>query len=285
MVRRAGSRGLPTTLLALLATGCGDTFDLGPPPVPIPEMVSIAAGQFVAGSPESAAVRDSDETQHVVTLTRGYLFGATEVTQELWELVMGSNPSLRWRCGADCPVDNVSWLDALLFCNELSRHHGFEAAYEIEGDQVTWIERSDGYRLPTEAEWEYACRAGTESDFFDGAITAPFGCTVLDPVLDQIGWYCPNGGSTTHPVGLKTPNAWDLYDTAGNVSEWCWDRFGAYPVGPVTDPAGPDTGASRVRRGGSWSEAARDCRSADRSPVDPEVRSYNLGLRLARFGS
>jgi len=270
---------------ALLPAGCEVATELGAEPIPLPEMVAIAAGAFDAGSPLGASIRDADETPHRVTLTRPFLIATTEVSQALWERVMGANPSLRWSCGETCPVDDLSWFQAVDFCNELSRLTGLEPAYQVEGDQVSWDETSPGYRLPTEAEWEYACRGGSGDDFFNGAITEPHGCTTLDPLLDQIAWYCPNGGSTTHPAARKAPNAWGLYDTAGNVSEWCWDRYGDYPAGPVIDPTGPPTGAQRVRRGGSWSEAARDCRSADRAMVDPTTRSYNLGLRLARFGS
>ena len=144
---------------------------------------------------------------------------------------------------------------------------------------MTWRPSANGYRLPTEAEFEYACRAGSTTAFYNGGVTETL-CGI-DPVLDQIGWYCGNSGDKTHEVGQKLPNAWTLYDMSGNVWEWCWDWYGDYP-GAVTDPVGPASGAWRVYRGGGWRNDVPRCRSAVRSNALPAERGIALGLRPAR---
>jgi formylglycine-generating enzyme required for sulfatase activity len=237
--------------------------------------VRIPAGAFMMGSPTDEPGRYSDETEHHVTLTQDYYIMTAEVTQAQWEAVMGSNPSFFNTCGGDCPVESVSWNDI----------QDFIAAFNaMEGK---------AYRLPTEAEWEYAVRAGTTTAFYNGGITNT-GCTPLDPNLDQIGWYCGNStvdytpnykGKGTHPVGQnggKQPNDYGLYDMSGSVWEWCQDWYGSYPDSTVTDPAGADTGSWRVFRGGWWGGDARHCRSARRSVSYPSNRDYHIGFRLAR---
>ena len=175
--------------------------------------------------------------------------------------------------GEDNPVTCVSWNDAVRFCNWLSEKEGRKPSYKIKGESVTWDRNADGYRLPTEAEWEYACRAGTTTRFFAGD---------SEGALGGVGWYFDNSGFKTHPVGKKAPNAWDLYDMHGNVWEWCWDWHGDYPSTAVTDPAGPVRGSYRVFRGGSWNYYARFCRSADRNYARPADRRSFVGLRLLR---
>jgi formylglycine-generating enzyme required for sulfatase activity len=178
--------------------------------------------------------------------------GKYEVTQAQWERVMGSNPSRFTSAGASAPVEQVSWDD----CQEFVR-------------KVNTLVPGGAFRLPTEAEWEYACRAGT---------TGPYAGN-----LDDLGWYGGNSENTTHAVGRKKANAWNLYDMHGNVWEWCSDWFGEqYPSWGVTDPAGPGSGSGRVCRGGGWINDARFCRSAGRSRNVPGIRYYYLGLRLAR---
>ena len=192
---------------------------------------------------------------------------------------MGKNPSHFSSCGDDCPVESVSWHDAVTFCNKLSERDGLRAAYRIHGEKVTWDRSANGYRLPTEAEWECACRAGTETAFSSGGISET-GCD--DRNLDRIGWYCGNASKKTHGVARKESNTWGPHDMHGNVWEWCWDWRGDYPSRSVTDPAGPDRGSDRVHRGGSWRGGARVCRSAYRFGLVPGIRSRLLGLRLAR---
>ena len=217
------------------------------------EMIYVAPGSFTMGSPSSEDGRDDDEAQHRVTLTKGYWLGKYEVTQRQWESVMGNNPS--GFKGENCPVDNVSGEDCQVFIAKV--------------DAAARRQLGGGARLPTEAEWEYACRAGTNGLYGE------------DGNLDEIGWYSGNSGSSTHPVGQKKPNAWGFHDMHGNVWEWCGDIYGHYPNGEVTDPSGPASGGNRVLRGGCWSGSARHCRSAYRGRGSPGFRSDILGFRLA----
>jgi formylglycine-generating enzyme required for sulfatase activity len=234
---------------------------------------------FQMGSPPDEPGRDTDETLHTVVLTRNFWISDHEVTQEEYEAVMGTNPS-RIK-DPQRPVENVTWFDAIAYCNARSLQEGLEPAYEIDGETVTWNPDADGYRLPTEAEWEYACRAGTQTAFSGGPITEEY-CG-LDPVLDALGWYCGNAEDTTHPVKQKQPNAMGLYDMHGNVWEWCWDRYTEDLGAEVAvDPQGPTTGAQRVIRGGSWYYYARECRSASRAPYWPNSGDDIVGFRVAR---
>ena len=217
------------------------------------EFVGIPAGSFVMGSPEHEEGRYSDERQREVRISQGFWMGKYEVTQGEWEAVMGTNPSGFPECGARCPVERVSWDDVQEFIRRLNER-----------------ESASGYvyRLPTEAEWEYAARAGTTG--------------ARHGELDEVAWYSDNSGRTTHPVGEKQANAWGLHDTLGNVWEWVADWYGEYPAGAVTDPQGPDTGTTRVIRGGGWSSSAGDVRSADRGHGSPGGRGNGLGFRLVR---
>lgn len=205
-------------------------------------------GSFLMGSPASEAERYQDETQHRVTLTKGYYLGVHPVTQAQWQAVMGTNPS-HFK-GADLPVENVSWGRCQEFCAAL-------------GGLV---------RLPTEAEWEYACRAGTTTRF-------SFGDSEAD--LGEHAWFAGNSGDTTHPVGKKLPNAWGLHDMHGNVWEWCQDWYGEYPKEVAVDPAGTFRGTSRVLRSGSWHDFAWVCRASYRDVNDPGIRNGNFGFRVA----
>jgi formylglycine-generating enzyme required for sulfatase activity len=225
--------------------------------------VYIEPGSYTMGSPSTESGRGSDETQHQVTLTKGYYMQTTEVTQGQWKAVMGSNPSYFGSCGDDCPVEDVSWTEAQAFITALNEK-----------------EQTNKYRLPTEAEWEYAARAGSTTAFANGGISET-GCD-LDANLDAMGWYCGNANIKTHPVAQKVANAWGLYDMHGNVREWCNDWYGSYPANDVTDPGGAAEGSSRVLRGGSWNNLAQYCRSAERLTSSPGYRINTLGLRLSR---
>lgn len=221
-------------------------------------MMQVPAGLFLMG--ESGK-------QHTVELTRGFAIGVAPVTQKEYEALMGANPS-KFK-GLECPVEQVSWFDAVQFCNATSRAWGFEESYVVQGDVVQWkASGCRGFRLPTEAEWEYACWAGTTDVRYGPA--------------GDVAWTSENAGQTTHPVGQKMPNAWGLYDTLGNVWEWCWDWYGDYAVGTVSNPTGPRTGSRRVFRGGSWLNDADYAVAADRNNRDPGYRSSHLGFRLAR---
>ncbi len=243
-----------------------------------PEQVRVPAGSFEMGSPPEEEGRFDDEEPHRVELTRPFYLCVRPVTQMEWQSLMGSNPA--YNIGPDRPVEMVSWFDAVAFCNALSRSQHLEEAYRLDdvrgrpgepGFSATVFWKGldcPGYRLPTEAEWEYACRANVAG--------ARYGS------LDAAGWYADNSGGSTQPVGMKRPNELGLYDMLGNVWEWCWDWYGTYPEGEVTDPIGPDIGFGRVDRGGAWDSAAELCRAADRDGFLPGSRHHNLGFRPAR---
>jgi formylglycine-generating enzyme required for sulfatase activity len=216
------------------------------------EMVYLRPGTFAMGSPDSES-KERPVTR--VTLTKGYGLGKTAVTQGQWEALMGNNPA-RFN-GEDHPVEMVSWNDAMEFCTKLTER-------ERQAGRVP-----DGYEytLPTEAQWEYACRAGTTGDYAGN--------------LDSMAWYSRNSGKTTHRVGQRQPNAWGLHEMHGNVWEWCRDWFGSYAGFDVTDPVGPSWGSTRVYRGACWVNDPGDCRSAHRDSLDPGTTSYRLGFRVA----
>ena len=225
------------------------------------EFVWIPPGEFHMGSTSRHAHSDEKPVTRV-RLTRGFWMGKYEVTQAQWQAVMGSNPSRFKNCGGNCPVERVSWDDVQEFIGKLNARSGGRR-----------------YRLPTEAQWEYAARAGTTTDTYAGDITKPRG---KDPVLNRIGWYDENSGGRTHPVGRKAANAFGLHDMLGNVREWVGDWKGDYPGGTVTDPSGPRSGSNRVFRGGGWLFIARICRSAYRNGYSPGYRNDILGFRLLR---
>ncbi len=232
--------------------------------------VAIPAGTFTMGSPESEPCRYDDEDQHQVTLTRGFEIQTTEVTQEQFQAVMGYNPSTFGpngfgpSCGSDCPVEKVSWHEAVAYCNELSAFSGLSQCYQCSGagKQSSCkvaaafagqkIYGCPGYRLPTEAEWEYAYRAGTTTAYYNGP-NYPDHCACDDVNADKIGWYGCNAGGKTRPVGQKQPSVWGLYDMAGNVYELCHDSW-QLKLGhaAVTDPVVHSPAGSPVLRGGSF---------------------------------
>jgi sulfatase modifying factor 1 len=234
------------------------------------EMVQVPGGRFTMGQGGTQA---DEKPAHSVSIS-GFWMGKTEVTQGLYQQVMGKNPSNFSSCGDSCPVETVSWLDAVTFANKLSELEGLEACYTISGSNVSWPRGRSctGYRLPTEAEWEYAARAG-QSTTYAGSNE-----------LGDVAWYGDNSGSKTHPVAQKDDNAWGLYDMSGNVWEWVWDWYDSdyYQSSSSTDPVGPSTGSNRVRRGGSWGGSPSLARVAYRSYVAPSSRYGDLGLRLAR---
>jgi formylglycine-generating enzyme required for sulfatase activity len=259
-------------------------------------MVRINGGTFTMGSPSSEASRFDYDVQHRGTVSSFYM-GKHQVTQEEYETVMGTNPS-NWK-GYNLPVEQVSWYDALVFCNKLSMREGLSPAYSINGNtdparwgtvptssNSTWnaatmVAGSTGYRLPTEAEWEYACRAGTTTPFNTGN-----NITTSQANYNGNNPYNNNAKGTyrqrTTVVGSFTSNAWGLYDMHGNVWECCWDWYGAYPTSAQTDPAGASSGSSRVVRGGSWYGSALQVRSANRLSYRPSDRGMDIGFRLVR---
>jgi formylglycine-generating enzyme required for sulfatase activity len=283
-----GQRYTPEALASAPAAPAG-------PPESLPgNFLRIPGGAFMMGSPASEARRNTDETQHQVIIGSFYI-GKYEVTQQEYEAVMGTLPPTRFQ-GPNLPADSVSWYDAVEYCNLRSEAEGLTPAYSIDktrsdqnnlsGDDsvrwtVIWNLQADGYRLPTEAEWEYACRAGTAGPFNTGA-------SITTGMANFDGNYPyhnnPRGvyREKTTPAGSFAPNPWGLHDMHGNVKEWCWDWYGSYNAGSQSNPAGPSAGSHRVIRGGSWYDEGQDIRSANRKSLGPSYLSSDLGFRVVR---
>lgn len=268
-----------------------------------PALVAIQPGEYVIGSPPGESRRFAgDMPRRDIRLTRGYLIAETPVTQAQYEALMGLCPSPSRPVAADArrPVEWVSWNDAVAYCNDLSKSEGWMPAYAVDGDIVRWDRASDGYRLPTEVEWEVAARAGTTTETYGGNLDIS-GRNA--PVLDAIAWHGGNssfahpgavaaaewaeGGrphdrASPHPVKNKQPNAWGLYDMLGNVWEWTWDCWEAHPPMGGADPTNVDNSHWRVIRGGSLLVAARWSRAASRGWWWPTLRNWFLGFRPVR---
>lgn len=245
---------------ALLMTSCGkddnnvdETLTLTAGGVSF-KMVLVKAGTFSMGANEGDADADGGELRHEVTLTRDYYIAQTEVTQELYMAVVGSNPSF-FDADSSLPVERVSYLDALAFCESVS---------SLTGRTFT---------LPTEAQWEYAARGGHK------ASSTPTLYAGSDDI-DEVAWYTDNSDGKSHPVASKAPNALGLYDMSGNVWEWCLDWKGGYGSGAQTDPQGPATGSHRMFRGGGWYNPARLCRVSHRDGYIPQFSNECLGFRV-----
>ncbi|MBW1994515.1 MAG: SUMF1/EgtB/PvdO family nonheme iron enzyme [Deltaproteobacteria bacterium] len=218
------------------------------------EFVYVPPGSFIMGSPFDEPGRGKDERAYSVTISKGFFIQTTEVTQRQWHAVMGNNPSAFDDCGWECPVESISWYDVQDFI-----------------DRLNDIEAPRSYRLPTEAEWEYAARAGNQGWFCFGSDSN---------MLKDYAWYKDNSGGQTQPVAQKKPNQWGLYDVHGNVWELCQDWGGEYPKQAAVNPTGPRKGYFRIARGGSWFSAMLQARSANRFYVLPEDRNYTVGFRL-----
>lgn len=253
------------------------------------ELVFIKGGTFLMGSPEDEVWRGNDELQHEVTVNDFYI-SPYEVTQQEYEEIIQENPS--HFSGDRLPVENVTWLDAIRYANAKSEKEGLQPVYQIEGEQVTWDRSLDGYRLPTEAEWEYACRGNT---------TTPFNTetSISDEEANYYGYYPyqieENYFSqdeldtkpgiyreTTIEVGHFKPNAFGLYDMHGNVSEWVWDYYGEYPSTTSSNPTGADEGELKIYRGGGWNDFAKNLRSSYRATLPSNQKSISVGIRLVR---
>ncbi|MHA2030599.1 MAG: SUMF1/EgtB/PvdO family nonheme iron enzyme [Candidatus Kariarchaeaceae archaeon] len=239
-------------------------------PTPM-SMILVVGGIFTMG--DTWGDGDGDELPiHSVTLDSFYI-GQYEITQAQWDSIMGSNPSTFQ--GQNRPVERITWFEALTFCNSLSLRDNLTPCYNINGNNVIWDISANGYRLPTEAEWEFAARGGTLSQNykFSGNNTP-----------DNVAWYSSNSGNGTHEVGFKQPNELGIYDMSGNVWEFCWDWYGNYSASPQTNPTGPSNGTDKVVRGGAFYESSHRIRVSERGTELPNSTGGNdyIGLRLVR---
>ncbi len=251
-----------------MAQESGENYTLDLPRGQTLDMIWIEEGRFKMGTPNNDRWRQNNEQQHEVTISKGFWMGKTEVTQGQWNTVIGSSTSLYG--GSDnLPVTGITWEDAMEFCKELTK---------MEKEAGNLPERYK-YTLPTEAQWEYACRAGTRTSLNNGqSITSEKG---ICQNLDKVGWYKENSSGTPHPVGKKQPNDWELCDMHGNVAEWCLDWYGDYPSSSVKDPQGPSWGSKHVIRGGSYASFAVECRSASRAELDRSAGSVGFRVVLS----
>ena len=232
-------------------------------------MIRVPSGSFQMGSRPDSVVRAEDELRHEVTLSQPIYVGQTVVTQQFWVAVQNHNPSFFQ--GDKLPTEQISFFDAALFCNALSAMEGLTPSYDVTETDVSWKrQKGGGYRMLTEAEWEYVSRAGTETAYWCGE--------ELTKVHATFG---RNQGARTSEWDLFSPNPWGLYDVHGNIWEWCFDGYGRYETGAVMDPVNDRDIEARVARGGSWASERSECRSATRTSYSPWHHHNNLGFRLA----
>lgn len=242
------------------------------------DMVLIPAGSFQMGNTGSYSAESDELPDHKVIISKDFLMSKYEVTRNLWDYVMYD--SLYIKKNDSIARGSISWYDAIDFCNKYSEKEGFEPCYTISGS-ITCDFNANGFRLPTEAEWEYACKAGSNTDYYNGDLIYT-DCTPIDKNLDEIAWYCGNYGNTTKNVGQKNPNKFGLYDMLGNVYEWCWDYYSLYNSSDATDPFGPVSGDTRVCKGGSRLDPPTRCRSSDRFRPGTGSHYSNIGFRIVR---
>jgi formylglycine-generating enzyme required for sulfatase activity len=253
-----------------------------------PEMIPVKGGSYMMGCTSEQSNCDDDESPMVEVNVKDFLIGKYEVTQDLWEEVTGKNPS-KFK-GGSLPVESVSWYEAIEFCNQLSVLEGLEPVYKIdkttidpnnknEYDKSKWTVEFDpnanGYRLPLETEWELAARSGNvraaDQTLYSG-----------NNDIEEVAWYYGNSENETKEVGSKSPNGLGIYDMSGNVWEWCWSWKAGYASESITRYTGPESGSSRVYRGGSWFSEAKYCRVSPRGSDNPEYKDTGIGLRLAK---
>jgi formylglycine-generating enzyme required for sulfatase activity len=261
-------RGVELQSAIVENTGSVNAENQPQPGQPLANFVRVEGGTFRMGSADG---RDEEQPLHTVTV-KSFSIGKYAVTQKEWQEVIGNNPS--FFKGDNLPVENVGWYKAVDYCNKRSLKEGLTSAYRGSGDSITCDWNADGYRLPTEAEWEYAAKGGNGSPgnyTYSGSDN-----------IDIVAWYYKNSGTITHPVGIKAANGLGIHDMSGNVLEWCWDWYGDYSSEARTDPVGPVSGADRVQRGGSWFDTEWSARSSNRVHLNPSYVYNTFGFRLVR---
>jgi formylglycine-generating enzyme required for sulfatase activity len=230
-------------------------------------IISCTVGLYIScDSTTTVQPPHNESIIEMVTLPNGLFLGKYELTQKQWSTIMDTNPSSLQN--SELPVEKITWYDAIEFCNRLSEKEGLRKCYIMTGDTIFWDTLASGYRLPTRMEWEYACRAGTASDFYTGDLVHSH-CDTIDPALDKAGWYCANSGNMPHPGGKKKPNNFGLYDMHGNVWEWCWDWSN-------------ESNITRTLKGGSWYNNAHFARVDVIYELPPHMSFSIYGIRLAR---
>jgi formylglycine-generating enzyme required for sulfatase activity len=260
-------------------------------------LIYVPPGSFNMGSPADQAGHQEDEQEHQVTLTHGFCIAQHEVTQSIFYRYAGYEPSTHTDCGGFCPVESISWHEAAWFTNALSEAHGLERCYDCDsGGETAYCTRRGspyeckGFRLPTEAEWEYAARGGETATYPNGGTLEAgdedncAGELVLDngSRLDDVAWYCGNSTDSAHQVAQHVPNPLYLYDTVGNISEWTHDWYGNSYGGDAVNPWGPTNGSWKVLRGGSYSSHPDEVRLSGRGPVSPDHGTERHGIRFVR---
>lgn len=252
---------------------------------PISDFVIIAPGEYSIGNISNNDVKHNDEEPvHTVILTKHFMICKYETTVSQWLDIMGYLPELAFK-GEMLPITGTDWYEAIEYCNKLSEKHQLQKCYTRNGKVVTWDTSANGFRLPTNAEWEIACRVGTTTDYYTGNQTVKHNCTPLDISFDKAGWYCGNSNNTLQPVGLKIPNLYGLYDMHGNAWEWCWDSYDAdyyqqFSNKPAVNPMGPNWNNNKVLRSGSFDNIANYGRSSDRNSVSSNSKYTSTGIRL-----
>jgi formylglycine-generating enzyme required for sulfatase activity len=281
IVNKKTSRAI-VLIIAALGISSGNAAAQTPP---ANDFVLIKGGMFTMGSPAQELDRIADEVQHRVTVSDFYI-AKSEVSQREYNQLVGNNPG-NFK-GDTLPVENVTWFDAIRYCNARSAKEGLAPAYTVSGTAVTWNRAANGYRLPTEAEWEYVCRAGTTTAFNSGAQMSDSDANFNNSYgynTDASGRVIGVYRQKTTPVNSFKANGWGLFDTHGNVWEWCWDWYGEYAASgatPEENPTGAMAGTYRINRGGGWNDFPKHIRSAYRAATPPDNGSFNLGFRLAR---